>query len=528
MLAGSASAKGGQEACRGLRATAARGVSESRARDSILQGGVPIRDAGFAAGGSGVARTKQNGCGFVKPLLLSLVVAAASVSCGGTEDHAAWRVGCARVSITPEEPVVLLGYGDRTQPFEHVAQDIHAKALAFEDGRGRRAVIVTADLVGFQAAVVTESVSDRIRKETGLERTQLLFNASHSHTGPLVSLDPWSEANAIAHAPLSPDDRRKTVAYTRALQDRLVAVVRDAVSKLEPAQLAWGRGSVPFPMNRRLPRDGRIAMADNPQGRTDRSVPVLSARTPAGRHLAFLFGSACHNTTLTGADNVISGDYAGFAQAYLEERFPGAEAMFMSGCGADANPSPRGSMTLAERHGRTLGEEVARIAEGPLEEVRGDLGTAYETVELPLQDLPKSEIKERAELPSAEAVTARQMLRVLEAGEILPTEYPAPLAAWHFGRAFTLIALPGEPVAEYVDLIEATLPNQQLWIAGYSNDCFGYLPTEQVVGEGGHENIGVTLWLWGRDLRRQVGFFAPSVERTIVGAAARMARRQEP
>ena len=461
----------------------------------------------------------------MKALRISVVVVEASTACGAIEKYSEWRVSCTRVSITPEEPIVLLGYGDRTKPFEQVAQDIHAKALAIEDGRGRRAVIVTADLVGFQAAVITESVCERISKETGLERSQLLFNASHSHTGPLVSLDPWSEANAIAHAPLTPDDRRKTIAYTRVLQDKLVAVARDAVSKLEAAHLTWGRGQVQFPTNRRLPRDGRITMADNPQGKTDRSVPVLCARTPAGQPLAFLFGCACHNTTLTGADNVISGDYAGFAQAYLEERFPGSQALFMSGCGGDTNPSPRGSMTLAARHGTTLGEEVARVAEQSLKAVRGTLGTAYETVGLPLQELAKSEIAERARLSSAEAVTARQMLRLLEAGETLPTEYVAPVAAWQFGAEFTLVALPGEPVAEYVDLLEAALPNRDLWIAGYSNDCFGYLPTEQIVREGGHENIGVTLWLWGRDLQSYAGFFAPSVDQAIVSTVVRMARR---
>lgn len=118
---------------------------------------------------------------------------------------------------------MLLGYGDRTQPFEHVAPNIHAKALAIEDRQGRRAIVVTADVAGFQAQVITESVCDRIRRETGLERSQLLFNGSPSHTGPLVSLDPWSEANALAHAPLSSDDGRKTRAYTRALQDKLAA-----------------------------------------------------------------------------------------------------------------------------------------------------------------------------------------------------------------------------------------------------------------------------------------------------------------
>ena len=452
-----------------------------------------------------------------------MLVVAASTANADDAKTGQWKVGCARVSITPRRPIVLLGYGERTRPFDSVAQDIHAKAMAIEDPEGRRAVIVTADLVGFQAAVVTNTVCARIAEETGLKRSQLLFNASHSHNGPLVSLDPWSEANAVAHAPLSSGDRKETIAYTRDLQDKLVVLVGKALAALQPAQLSWGKGEVGFPMNRRLPRDGRVVMAENPEGTMDRSVPVLCAATPEGKVQAVLFGCACHNVTLTGADNVIAGDYAGFAQAHLEARYRGAQAMFMSGCGGDANPSPRGSMALAMQHGATLGTEVARIVAESLRPVQGDLGTTYEMVELPVQSLSKAEIEERTKLPSAEAVMALHMLRVLEAGQTLPKSYAAPLAVWQFGRAFTLVALPAEPVAKYVDLIEAALPNHALWIAGYNNDCFGYLPTAQVVNEGGHENIGITLWVWGQNLQQNVGFFAPSVEQAVIDAVVRMA-----
>ncbi|MHB8969279.1 MAG: CocE/NonD family hydrolase [Pirellulaceae bacterium] len=187
----------------------------------------------------------------------------------------AWNVGLARVKITPPQSIVRLGYGDRTRPFEAVAADIYAKAIAIEDQRGHRGVIVTADLVGFQAAVVTDEVCRRLAARTGLERRQLLFNASHTHTGPLVSLHPHLQANSVAHPPLTPEDAQATVAYTRQLQDQLVDLVCEALRQLQPARLAWGRGEVGFPLNRRLPQDGRIVMADNPTGPTDRSVPVL-------------------------------------------------------------------------------------------------------------------------------------------------------------------------------------------------------------------------------------------------------------
>jgi len=437
---------------------------------------------------------------------------------------AGWKAGLARVKITPPRPVVLLGYGDRTGPFESVVADICAKALALEDRRGQRAVIVTADLVGFQAAVVTDEVCRRIEEKTGLERKQLLFNASHSHTGPLVSLDPHAAANSVAHAPLTADGVRETVAYTRALQDQLVQLVCDVLAQLEPARLSWGAGRVDFPMNRRLPQGGRIVMSDNAAGATDRSVPVLRIDSPEGTLRGVLFGCACHNTTLTGRDNVIAGDYAGFAQEHLEQRHAGAQAMFMSGCGADANPSPRGSLELARRHGATLGGEVDRVLGAPLQPIEGDLRTAYRSVELPLQALSRADVETWTRLPSAESVMARHMLRVLDRGETLPRTYRAPLAVWQFGEALTLVALPAEPVADYAALVGRALGPDKLWVAGFNNDCFGYLPTAQVVREGGHEAIGITLWIWGQNLSRNAGFFAPEVEQVVLSAVGELAR----
>src|SRR5689334_2268581 len=102
---------------------------------------------------------------------------------------AEWKAGIASVDITPREPVHLLGYPNRTRPFESVNTRIFAKALAVEDANGHRGVIVTSDLVGFQDAY-SSVICDRICERTKLERGQIILNASHNHTGPLISLDP--------------------------------------------------------------------------------------------------------------------------------------------------------------------------------------------------------------------------------------------------------------------------------------------------------------------------------------------------
>src|SRR3954462_7180777 len=104
-----------------------------------------------------------------------LAVLTAVPEAGGAEPG--WKVGLARVKITPERPVFLAGYASRNKPFAKVTTDLYAKALALEDRAGHVAVLVTTDLIGLQAAVA-EPVCERISAQTGLKRADILLNSS--------------------------------------------------------------------------------------------------------------------------------------------------------------------------------------------------------------------------------------------------------------------------------------------------------------------------------------------------------------
>lgn len=418
----------------------------------------------------------------------------------------------------------MFGYSSRATPFESVAGDIYAKALAIEDAEGRRGVIVTTDLVGLQDAFSGE-IAQRIEERTGLARGQLMLNASHNHTGPLVSLDPITHGN-LGHGDMSAEEAARTVAYSRRLQDQIVELVVAAIADLQPAELAWGVSRVGFVMNRRSGAAGAIHMAPNPGGAIDATVPVLKATAPDGTLRCLLFGCACHNTTLTPDHNVISGDYAGAAQAALEERYLGVQAMFLSGCGADANPEPRGGLDQSKRHGEELAAAVGKVADGQGTDssspLTGPLRMAYEEIDLPLMKLTLADLAKYAERGGVQAMMAEQMSRVLAGGGKLKQQYRAPVAVWRFGDGLTLVALPGEGVADYAELVGRRLRSRNVWVSSYNNDCFGYLPTAQIVREGGHEAIGVTVWLWGNHLAENVGFFSEEVEETILDAVARL------
>jgi neutral ceramidase len=102
-----------------------------------------------------------------------------------------------------------------------------------------------------------------------------------------------------------------------------------------------------------------------PVGPSDHSVPTLRVTREDGSLAAIVFGYACHPTALAG--NLFSGDFTGFAQAFLEEDYPGATALYFAGCGGDQKAMPRLGRTVARarQQGKTLAAAVTCVLEEP-------------------------------------------------------------------------------------------------------------------------------------------------------------------
>ena len=422
-----------------------------------------------------------------------------------------WRVGLASAKITPDGPIRLDGYAERTRPSEGVISDIHAKAMAIEDGAGLRALLITVDIIGFafrDAKVVHEAIA----AETGLPADRILLNASHTHTGPVVVFD------GLGGGSFSAEEREAVFRYTRWLCDRLVDVSSAALRELAPAALAWGTGAIDFAVNRRRAADGNVRMGPNPEGTVDRSVPVLLVTSPEADPRAVVFGYACHNTTLTPRHNQVSADYAGFAQAFLESVHPGMQAMFVSGCAGSANPFPRGSVEAAKSHRRALGSEVCRVLSGPLRPLDGPLRVATARADIPLAPVPPREqlLRDASSAPGPRRTMAARMLRRLDAGQALASCYPTPVSVWQFGDDLTLVGLSGEVAGEYVPLLQQALGTDGLWIGAYCREVFGYLVTADMLAEGGYETRG---------LFHEPGVLAPGAETALISVVRDLARR---
>lgn len=395
--------------------------------------------------------------------------------------HAAdYKAGVARLLITPQKPIYLSGYATRNHASDGVILDLWAKALAIEDAKGGRVVIVTTDIIGLPRSL-SDLIAARVQKDYGLDRAALLLNSSHTHTGPLI------RGNLNLMFELKPEEQQVVDEYGLKLADSIVAVVGAALADLSPANLSFGNGQAGFAVNRRQPTPKGVQIGVNPAGPTDHDVPVLKVLGPDGKLRAVLFGYACHNTTLTGEFYKISGDYAGFAQRGIEQAHPGATALFMMLCGADQNPNPRSKLELAEQHGATLAAEVNHVLGGKLRRVRGPIRAAFQTVELAFAPQTRETFEARLSETNPWRVRhAQLMLRTYDERRLIRC-YPYPVQAVSFGKDLTLVALGGEVVVDYALRVKKEYGLKGVVVAGYSNDVMSYIPSLRVLREGGYE-----------------------------------------
>ena len=421
-----------------------------------------------------------------------------------------WKAGVARVVITPEESMWMAGYASRDHPSEGTLIDLWAKALALEDARGERAVLVTTDLIGFRTSFMSDRIRARIKANYGLNDAQIILSSSHTHTGPELISPPedYIDDDKLT-GQNSPLQREKIKRYSEKLEDQIVAIVGKALETMEPVQIYAGQGVTRFAVNRRYHRSKTTVneLIHELGGPVDHSVPVIKVAKTSGEILAVVFGYACHNTTL--GIYKFSGDYAGFAQLDLEKTYPGTTAMFFAGCGADQNPLPRGNVGFARQYGKALAGAVEAVVEEPMQEQSSHLSTAYSKVNLkfakpsPTREELEQMIKESS-IPDYLIFRAKVLKNQLDQGKSIMTSYNYPVQFWKIGEQ-NMAVMGGEVVVDYAIRLKQIF-GEDLFVMAYANEVMSYIPSTRVLSEGDYEGTRSPVFTtpWAADIEMRI------------------------
>ncbi len=415
------------------------------------------------------------------------------------------RAGTARVDITPTWPVMQGGFGQRTSPSDGVLDAVFAKALWLEND-DTTVLLITVDLIAMPAQIC-DPVVERLVAATELAPHQILLCASHTHSGPL----PFGAAGAPGVAQ-----------YSAFLIERLVEVGFDAGCDLTACSVGSGTGEVDVLFNRRTRGEPNLV---------DRRVPVFVVRDEVDDDvLAVVFGTGCHPVALGWENQLISGDFPGAAQRFVEERFVGSTALFVNTTEANVIPvtspnldalDPRGyrggSVDDAEWIGRAIADEVIRVVPDVVMTPFAQLGSARRVMRFQPNNAAFDLDSAQRRLDGATAVltaalgddfadradghlwalasrhvvehdcSEHEMRRIMIAccehlglsariargRELAPVDVPIQVVRLH---DLELLALPGEPLVEVGVAWSARANGDRAFVIGLANAHHRYLP----------------------------------------------------
>jgi neutral ceramidase len=276
--------------------------------------------------------------------------------------------GFGEADITPRPGEPLAGYGKRHDGGCRGVHDAQrARALALSGG-GRAVVLITADLL-LVSDGLADAVTRRLARTQGLQRDQIYFCASHTHSGPGGFGTSFIERFWLG-AP-------RPEVFER-LAERLASAAAQALRTMSPASWCFRSVRVPEAVQNRVA----------PGLPVDADLSVLAVRTRATRRTCLLTVFGAHPTILGPANLLASSDYPGYLAEILE-RAPGVKVLFCAG--AVGSTSCRGlpparDFLAARAYAARLAQRVSEMLAGAPFSPTAAVTCLYAPVELgPLQ-----------------------------------------------------------------------------------------------------------------------------------------------
>jgi neutral ceramidase len=231
------------------------------------------------------------------------------------------QAGPAQVEIPPPLGCPMWGYSSRKEGANGVHDPLMAKVLILKSTETTVA-LVSWDVCEFQSPWLHGQM-----KAIGVDR--LLLLCSHTHAGPALD-EPFPSAE-------NP--------WKKNVEERILSAIKEAQTKMFPAYISAGEGSITLGYNRlrRDPDGFATTLFENPEripyGPVDPNVGVIRVTDESGKIRAVVVRYACHAVVLGPNNLKLSADYVGAMYRAVEKSLgDGALCLFAQGGAGDINP----------------------------------------------------------------------------------------------------------------------------------------------------------------------------------------------
>lgn len=167
----------------------------------------------------------------------------------------------------------------------------------------------------------------------GVPKEYIWLTVTHNHEAPHVS-DSYHQEVV---------DVEKTAQFGQWVWDSTRQAVEQARAALTPSRVAYGTGRCEINVNRDLKCGNHYTIGVHSHGISDKTVSVMRFDTLQGEAIAYWVNYPVHGCVMFDAKikdggMLVSGDLPGATSRIVEERVPGAVALWNSAAAADQNP----------------------------------------------------------------------------------------------------------------------------------------------------------------------------------------------
>lgn len=213
------------------------------------------------------------------------------------------QFGYSEIDITPDRPVVLVGFSRVDNTSKGILHQLKAQALLCKS-ENQTCCLITIDSIGFTIALTNE-LRDLIANDIGISREQIMVCFSHTHAAPDAGID---------HQ------------YYTFVCSQTIACVRKAIAYLSPQNAAWGVTDCEVGINRR-----------GQQSPVDKRLGILKIEDYEKQTKLILVRVTAHANVLSSDNYLISADYFGITRKLLEQTY-GCKVMMVQGAAGDIRP----------------------------------------------------------------------------------------------------------------------------------------------------------------------------------------------
>jgi neutral ceramidase len=404
--------------------------------------------------------------------------------------------GWSEIEITPPLGMALGGRGGPTTAAKKIIDPLFAQVLYLKDANGTGFVLVSLDMIGI-AHELSEKIRLDIAHELGVSWNLIVLNTSHTHSGPYMIR---SLMAGVGPAP------EIEVDYFKTLEQKIILATRAAAKAMTPVKVEVFDGVSEVGINRRgKNKQGVTAMLPDANGPFDKNLWALKMSPENGNAPAVIFSYACHPVIVYGFNfSAISADFPGVARNVLREKLGGkAHTQFVQGLAGDVRPRVLADLknnrfraaTPADlqKAGTDLATDVFAALQKKGELLSVDIAAAGDRPFLPRDKPPERSFYEK--LGKDAAAKTNKFLSAVSSywmscydsgyGFSRGDAWPAGLIRLAENQWVCYFA--GEPCVEWRAKLSQWLPGKKIVPWGYCQEGLSYLPTEEMLPEGGYE-----------------------------------------